>query len=364
MKGLGAWGLEGSSPIMHGHPTQITRLLLALAIALVMGCQAAEPVARLHVLTGETMGTTYTVKVVDEGFGEDLLAELPSIVQGELDDVNTKMSHYLEDSELSRLNRWRDETPFPVSGETMTVLEHAREISRLSGGAFDITVAPLVDAWGFGPPGQPPEPPSAAEVDRLLELVGWEKFELDQVAGTVRKTIPELTLDLSAIAKGYGVDQVAEALDRAGVESYMVEVGGEIRTRGFNDEGAAWRIAIERPDPAGQALHLVVPLSDLSLATSGDYRNFYEIEGRRISHTIDPRTGHPITHHFTSASVVTKECVRADAWATALLVLGPEGIDLAEDLGLAAFFLERNPEGGFTEHKTTAFDSLFDRISE
>ncbi len=349
---------------MLDHCRQITRLLLALAMLSAMSCQTPGPEMRLHVFTGETMGTTYTVKVVDDGLGEELLADLPAIVQGELDDVNTKMSHYLEDSELSRLNQWRDEIPFPVSSETMTVLGHAAEISRLSSGAFDITVAPLVDAWGFGPPGQPHEPPSAEEIDHLQHLVGWEKVELDQVAGTVRKTLPELTLDLSAIAKGYGVDRVAEALDRAGVESYMVEVGGEVRTRGVNDQGEAWRIAIERPDTAGRSLHLIVPLSGLALATSGDYRNYYEIEGRRISHTIDPRTGYPISHHFTSASVVTSECIQADAWATALLVLGPDGVDLAEDLGLAAFFLERNPEGGFTEHKTSAFDTLFDSTSE
>jgi thiamine biosynthesis lipoprotein len=345
---------------MHDHPRQILRLLSTLAISLAVGCQAPEPEARLHVFTGETMGTTFTVKVVDEDLGEDLLAELPSIVQGQLDNVNAKMSHYLEDSELSQLNRWQGEDPFSISGETMTVLEHAKEISRLSGGAFDITVAPLVDAWGFGPPGQPPTPPSAEEIDRLLDRVGWERLELDEGAGAVHKTNPELSLDLSAIAKGYGVDQVAEALDRTGVESYMVEVGGEVRTRGMNDEGAPWRIAIERPEDAGRALHLVLPLSDLALATSGDYRNYYETEGRRISHTIDPRTGHPITHRFTSASVVDRECVLADAWATALLVLGPDGIDLAEDLGLAAFFLEREPGGGFVEYKTTAFESLLE----
>ena len=333
---------------------------MALAIAVAMGCQAPDPEARLHLFTGETMGTTFTVKVVGDALGADLVANLPSLIQAELDEVNAKMSHYLEDSELSRLNRWQEESPFPISAETMTVLSHADVISGLSGGAFDITVAPLVDAWGFGPPGQSAEPPAAATIDRLQNLVGWEKVELDQTAGTVRKTIPQLKLDLSAIAKGYGVDQVAAALDRAGVESYMVEVGGEIRTRGFNDRGESWRIAIERPDPAGRTLHLVVPLSGLALATSGDYRNYYEIEGRRISHTIDPRTGHPITHRFTSASVVTGECVQADAWATALLVLGPEGVELAEELGLAAFFLERNPEGGFTEHRTTAFDSLLD----
>jgi thiamine biosynthesis lipoprotein len=336
------------------------RLLVASVVLLALGCQAPKPETRLHAFTGGTMGTTYTVKVVGEGLGEDLLAELPPLIQGELDNVNAKMSHYLEDSELSRLNRWQSEDPFQISDETISVLGHAEEISRLSNGAFDITVAPLVDAWGFGPPGQPPEPPSAEEINHLQNLVGWEKVELDQEAGTVDKAIPELTLDLSAIAKGYGIDRVAEALDGVGVHRYMVEVGGEVRTRGLNDQDEAWRIAIERPDPGGRALHLVLPFSDLALASSGDYRNYYEIDGRRISHTIDPRTGHPITHRFTSASVVTDKCVQADAWATALLVLGPDGVALAEELGLAAFFLERNPEGGFTEHKTSAFKSLFE----
>lgn len=339
---------------------QLARPYLTLVVLALIGCRGPGPEAPVRIFTGETMGTTFTVKVVAEGLGEDLLAELPAAIQGELDDVNAKMSHYLEDSELSRLNRWRDQEPFSVSAETMTVLQHAREISRLSGGSFDITVAPLVDAWGFGPPGQPPEPPSPEEIDRLRQLIGWQDVELDPVAGTVRKTRPGLSLDLSAIAKGYGVDRVAAALDRVGIGGYMVEVGGEVRTRGRNAEGAPWRIAIERPDPAGRALQLVVPLSDLALATSGDYRNYYEIDGRRISHTIDPRTGYPITHRFTSASVITGECVEADAWATALLVLGPAGVDLAEKLGLAAFFLERDSEGGFTEHRTTAFDSLFE----
>lgn len=333
----------------------------AIASLLLFSCSPPRATPDLHVFTGETMGTTYTVKVVGDGFGEELMTDLPAVMQGELDEVNAKMSHYLEDSELTRLNRWQSEGPFSVSAETMTVLGHAEEISRSSGGAFDITVGPLVDAWGFGPAGQPPEPPSPTEIDRLRGQVGWRKIELDIEAGAVRKAHPELALDLSAIAKGFGVDQVAEALDRAGVESYMVEVGGEVRTRGLNDKGEAWRIAIERPDPTGRGLHLVLPLSDLALATSGDYRNYYEVDGRRISHTIDPRTGHPITHRFTSASVITEECVRADAWATALLVLGPDGVTLAEDLGLAAFFLERNPEGGFTEHRTTAFEDLLDK---
>jgi thiamine biosynthesis lipoprotein len=173
--------------------------------------------------------------------------------------------------------------------------------------------------------------------------------------------VPELTLDLSAIAKGFGVDQVAEALEREGIEHYMVEVGGEVRTRGSNPSGEAWRIAIEKPDPSHRDMQVILPLNDLSMATSGDYRNYYEEEGRRISHMIDPRSGWPVTHAVASVSVVDEECVQADAFATALLVLGPEGFELAEELGLAAYFLERSPDGGFTERRTTAFSALMEK---
>jgi len=306
------------------------------------------------------MGTRYTVEVVVNELSPQRFSELEGVVEATLADVNAKMSNYLEDSEVSRLNRWTEAGPFKVSSDSLEVLQHASEISSTTGGAFDITVAPLVSAWGFGPPGRPPAQPTTDEIERLQESTGWEKLQVERVTSTVTKARPDLTLDLSAIAKGYGVDRVADALDAEGVEHYMVEVGGEVRTKGLNSQGGPWRIGIERPVPGDQAIDLIVPLSGFAMATSGDYRNYYEVEGRRISHTIDPRTGYPIAHNVASVSVIAPLCVRADAYATGLLVLGPEGFDLAEGLGLAAYFLQRDKEGVFVGRMTTAFKEILE----
>jgi thiamine biosynthesis lipoprotein len=335
-------------------------VLVALLALLTLGCRAPDTKPSITTLTGPTMGTLYTVKVAATGLAQARQDEVQAAVQAELDDVNAKMSHYLEDSELSRLNRWTEPEPFPVSAETLEVLQHAAEVSAFTDGAFDVTVGPLVNAWGFGPPGRPAETPAAEQIEHLLAATGWELVGLDANTSTVRKGHPELTLDLSAIAKGYGVDRVAARLDMEGIENYMIEIGGEVRTRGLNEQGAPWRIAIERPEIGRRALQLVVPLSELSMATSGDYRNYYEVDGRRLSHTIDPRTGWPITHNVASVSVVHEQCVRADALATALLVLGPDGFDLAEKLGLWAYFLTRQPDGGFSERMTPQFAALLD----
>lgn len=306
------------------------------------------------------MGTRYSVEVVISEVSSRRFVELENVVEAVLEDVNSKMSNYEEDSEVSRLNRWTDAEPFAVSPDTLEVLLHASEISATTGGAFDITVAPLVSAWGFGPPGRPPEQPTEEEITRLQELTGWAKLHVDRATSTVTKTHPDLTIDLSAIAKGYAVDRVADALDVEGVENYMVEVGGEVRTRGLNLQGEPWRIGIERPVPNEQGIDLIVPMSGMAMATSGDYRNYYEVEGQRLSHTIDPRTGHPITHNVASVSVIAPLCVRADAYATGLLVLGPDGFDLAEELGLAAYFLQQDKEDVFVGRMTTAFRGLLE----
>lgn len=307
------------------------------------------------------MGTRYRVKVVMDEASSKQIYDIEAAATGTLEDVNAKMSNYLQDSEVSTINAWQADEPLEISAETLEVLQHAIEISSTTDGAFDITVAPLVDAWGFGPPGRMPEPPDQAEIDHLLERTGWEMIQVDRSSSSISKSRPDLSLDLSAIAKGYAVDRVADALDALGVENYMIEVGGEVRTRGRNERNQQWRIGIERPIPGeDQAIDLIVPLSDFSMATSGDYRNYYEIEGKRISHTIDPRTGYPITHSVASVSVVAPLCVRADAYATALLVLGPRGFDLAEELGLAAYFLQRDKAGVFVGRMTNAFKSILE----
>jgi thiamine biosynthesis lipoprotein len=306
------------------------------------------------------MGTTFTVKVVAESLGEDDEVRLQDLIESELESIDQKMSHYLEDSELSRFNRSRDTTPFTVSPETLEVFRHAQELSALTGGAFDVTAGILVNAWGFGPDERGDTPPSEEEIARARERSGYRKLELDPKSITIRKREPLLYSDLSAIAKGYGVDRVAEALERDGLFDYMVEVGGEVRTGGKNDAGKDWRIAIEQPVPGRRAIQRIVPLSGLAMATSGGYRNFYEVDGALFSHTIDPRTGRPISHRLASVSVVDELCVRADGLATGLLVLGPEeGYALAVEQDIAALFLVTGKDdGAFEELATPALQTL------
>jgi thiamine biosynthesis lipoprotein len=266
------------------------------------------------------------------------------------------MSTYRDDSELSRFNRFAANEPFPVAPETLEVFRIAREVSDLSGGAFDVTVGPLVAAWGFGATDRVPAPPSAAEITALRARVGFDRIEIDPGAGTLTKTRADVESDLSAIAKGYAVDQVAAALRELGHGNFLVEVGGEVRAGGRRLDGALWRVAIEKPDSALRGIYEVVSLRDVALATSGDYRNYYEVGGRRISHTIDPRTARPIDHTLASVSVLHADAVHADALATALNVLGPEaGYALAEREGLAAYFLVRRDDEGFVSLETPAF---------
>jgi thiamine biosynthesis lipoprotein len=239
----------------------------------------------------------------------------------------------------------------------LEVVLEAQRVSRLTGGAFDITVGPLVDVWGFGP-SSVDETPSDTVIQELLAATGYQQLEVDVRAGTLRKAGDSCHIDLSAIAKGYAVDRVAAALDDGGYGSYLVEIGGEVRTRGHNGAGEAWRVGIERPDPERRSVYAAVALSGLSMATSGDYRNFFIRDGVRISHTIDPRTGRPVAHDLASVSVVAASCMTADAFATALEVMGPaEGFEFAERQHISAFFLIRAGDGVFEERRTSQWDA-------
>ncbi len=332
-----------------------------MAVLLLLGPPAyGDPLpSRQLTFTGETMGTTYTVKVVSSRPGETRQREISQAVLAALEQVDSKMSTYRPNSELSRFNRWRETTPFRVSGPTFEAFRLALEASEASGGAFDITVGPLVEAWGFGPGGRRLQRPSDEGIRKLLGMTGYRSLELDASAQTIRKKKPELQCDLSGVAKGYGVDRVATALDGLGAAHYMIEVGGELRTRGRNLEGRAWQLAIESPT-AARAIHRVVPISGAALATSGDYRNHYDLEGLPVSHTIDPRMGRPVEHSLASVSVVHSRCALADAFATALMVLGPdEGWRLAVRENLAVLFLIRDKETGLVERMSPAFDELY-----
>ena len=315
---------------------------------------------------GETMGTTFTVKVVSSRAFGSRQQEIRQAVVSALEQVDSRMSTYRSSSELSRFNRFKETTPFWVSRPTFEAFQLALEASEVSGGAFDITVGPLVEAWGFGPGGRRSRQPSAEDLRQLLSVTDYRLLELDESAQTIRKKLPEIYCDLSGVAKGYGVDRVAAALDEFGAAHYMIEVGGEIRTRGRNLESRAWQLAIESPT-ATRAIHRVVPVSGAALATSGDYRNHYDLEGLRVSHTIDPRRGRPVEHSLAAVSVVHSRCALADAFATALMVLGPdEGWQLALRENLAVLFLIRDSEAGVVERMSPAFADLYseDRLPE
>jgi thiamine biosynthesis lipoprotein len=304
---------------------------------------------------GLTMGSTYTVKL--KAAGQDTTA-LRSLVQSTLDETDWRMSLFREDSELSAFNRVEAGVPFAMTDGFAAVLAYAVDVSRWSGGAFDITVAPLVETWGFGPR-KTRTVPAATELADGRRRVDWRSLVIDESKRSVVKRHGGLQADLGGIAKGYGVDRVAAALDARSVEHYMVEAGGEVRTRGVNAVGESWRIGIEEPDAMPQRARWAVPLSGSAMATSGDYRNYFMHEGRRYSHEIDPASGAPIQHRLCSVTVVADDCMHADALATALIVLGPDkGKALAERSGIAAQFIERGPNGAFTDSMTTAFAAL------
>jgi FAD:protein FMN transferase len=312
------------------------------------------------VLSGPTMGTNFSVVLPGEDFDRADLSKLQAAIDAELEAVNAEMSTYREDSELSRFNRSGAGQGFAASPHLLEVVALAKQVSAQSNGAFDVTVGPLVDAWGFGPkdPSQRREL-DEAEILELRAVVGDDKLEVDRASGQLRKSVDGLRVDLSAIAKGHGCDRVAMVIEATGRTRYMVEVGGEIRARGGGPSGEFWKIGIERPtgDAAGsRVVHVLVRVTDVAVATSGDYRNYWERDGVRYSHTLDPRTGRPITHALASVTVIHEESAAlADAWATALNVLGPdEGPALAERLGLAAYFLIRT-EQGFEARATPAF---------
>jgi thiamine biosynthesis lipoprotein len=335
----------------HTARNSWSTVLAAVLLVFAGGC--GHRPADQAVLTGETMGTTYTVKVVAP-LDDTALKSIAAAVQSELDAVNDAMSTYRPESELSRLNASEGDAVFPLSERTRDVFRIALDVFEQTGGAFDVTVGPLVNAWGFGPE-TPAAPPGDDLLDALRMRVGSGLLVLDGAG--VRKLRPDVYCDLSAVAKGYAVDRVAAALDAAGLARYMVEVGGEIRVRGTNAAGTPWRLGVEKPDATGRAVQEVVPLTGLAMATSGDYRNYAELGGRRLSHLIDPRTGRPVEHNLASVTVLHEECAWADAYATALMVLGPEeGMALAERLGLAVYMLVRDGED-FREIGSTAFSA-------
>ncbi|TWT98096.1 Thiamine biosynthesis lipoprotein ApbE precursor [Botrimarina colliarenosi] len=317
-------------------------LRLAL-LASVAGC-AAEKSEPIWSLSGATMGTRYNVSVV--GGDEADAKALQQRLDERLAEVNRRMSTYDPQSELSRFNAGDSTDWFDVSAETASVVQSALELASASEGAFDPTVGPLVNLWGFGPDKRRDEAPSDGDIAAAKARVGFAAVEARLDPPALRKATPGVYLDLSAIAKGHGVDAVAELIAEAGYAAAMVEIGGEVRAFGAKPGGKPWRIGLEKPESGlTHSLQEVIELSDRSLATSGDYRNFFEVDGRRYSHTIDAATGRPVTHNLATVTVQATTCRDADGLATTLLVLGPTaGYDWAVGRGVAALFVSRTDD--------------------
>lgn len=333
-------------------------LLLIGFIAFSSACNRHNHDRDQTAFNGLTMGTSYNVKLtLPEGTDRETIRQGIAKV---LHTVNRRMSTYLDDSELSAVNKARTTDRIPISPELSNLLATALQISWYTNGAFDITVGPLVNLWGFGPVKHKPVIPPRQLIEQALARTGYQKIKLGLVdQHYIQKKEPDLYLDLSGIAKGYGVDQIAAYLDTQGIKNYMIEVGGEIQAKGTNASGSPWRIGVEKPVTDQRAVERIMQLEDQGMATSGDYRNFFMLNGKRYSHIIDPATGYPVSHNLVSVSVLDESTTRADALATALIVMGPdEGYEFATDNRITAMFIIRSGKGFIEKYTGTFKDYL------
>jgi FAD:protein FMN transferase len=329
---------------------QVVRIgVFTLCLSLIAhGCSRIAPEM---ILSGPTMGTTYSISIVAPPPDIDR-TKLQAIVDSVLRQVDLQMSGYRQDSEISRFNRSTAPDWFDVSNDVVTVVRAAHDVSEQSQGALDITVAPLVNLWGMGPEGEHPGLPDAEQIAKARGRVGYRHLQVRESPPALRKELPDLMVDLNSVAPGYAVDLLAGQLTALNISNFMIDIGGEVRVHGRNAKGESWRIAVERPVDAEPEPYAVMQLDNSSVTTSGEYRHYIVREGRRYSHTIDPRTGRPVEHALASVVVVRPTSLEADAWATALNVLGEEaGFELAQRQQIPAMFIVDH--GGRLEHRMT-----------
>ena len=325
-----------------------TRLTVIISLLL----SACSDIQQKNIISieGPTMGTRYTITLIDPPRAITKKA-IQTKIEREIAIVNQWMSNYISDSEISLINGAPINVWLPLSEETYSVIETAQEISAKTDGSFDITVSPLVSLWGFGPD-KHENIPSTTEIDATRVQVGWQYIQLNADRRSLLKTAPVI-MDLSAIAKGFGVDYLSDFLDLYSIENYLVEIGGEIRVKGYNADGEKWRIGIESPTLARSGIQQAVTITDKAVATSGDYRNYYEKDGIRYSHTIDPSTGRPVEHNVASVTVISDSATEADGWATAFNVMRPEkAMELAEKHQLAVYLLIYDQEEYKSRHSS------------
>ena len=326
------------------------RAALLGACVLFSGCDSAitpaTPASTATVLDGKTMGTFWRVSVigVDEAKAEALRAK----VQAQLDADDRLLSTWKNDSALMRFNHAADTRPWPVSEAMADIVTLSLRIGAKTHGAMDITVGPLVNLWGFGPDKQPVATPDAQAIAAAKARTGLQHLQVINQSGRqfLQKDIPDLFVDLSTVGEGYAADHLARLMEQDGISRYLVSVGGALVSRGMNGEGKPWRVAIQKPTDRENAVQAIVDINGHGISTSGSYRNYYELDGKRISHVIDPQTGQPITHKLVSVTVIAPTALEADGWDTGLMVLGPEKAQqVVREEGLAVYMIVKDGEG-------------------
>ena len=326
------------------------RAALLGACVLLSGCDSATtpatPASTATVLDGKTMGTFWRVSVigVDEAKAEALRAK----VQAQLDADDRLLSTWKNDSALMRFNHATDTRPWPVSEAMADIVTLSLRIGAKTHGAMDITVGPLVNLWGFGPDKQPVATPDAQAIAAAKARTGLQHLQVINQSGRqfLQKDIPDLFVDLSTVGEGYAADHLARLMEQEGISRYLVSVGGALVSRGMNGEGKPWRVAIQKPTDRENAVQAIVDINGHGISTSGSYRNYYELDGKRISHVIDPQTGQPITHKLVSVTVIAPTALEADGWDTGLMVLGPEKAQqVVREEGLAVYMIVKEGEG-------------------
>ncbi|MCL1078870.1 FAD:protein FMN transferase [Parashewanella spongiae] len=316
---------------------------LLLLITFVGGLVACSKTADTISLSGSTMGTTYNVKLVSNNKVPDL-DTLHAEIDLVLEQVNDQMSTYRPDSELSTYNRLLNGQGMKVSPDTITVVSEAKRLNELTDGALNVTVGPLINLWGFGPGKRRVEPPVQSEIDAAKAMMNISAVMID--GNRLIKGSDDLYVDLSAIAKGFGVDKIASILNKYDVTGYLVEIGGELKSKGTKADGSTWKVAIEKPTTDERKVQQIVSLKDMAMATSGDYRNYFEKDGKRFAHIVDPRSGFPIQHTLASVTVLHDDCMVADGLATAMMVMGTkDALKLAKQQELAIMLIEKQGDG-------------------